>query len=200
MNFFKRLSAVFYMAVMVGTGALFLAVALNLIVPEFWLEIINSISANFSYQAAAAVIGFLFVILGIVYPYRMEKRIKKNRIVAFQNPDGEVTVSLSAIEDYVRKIAKNILGIKDLRSRVDINKRGINIITDVSMFSGANIPEVTEKIQMEVRNKVQSMLGIEKKINIKMHIRKIESKTEPSSGAMNEEMTGAMNVPYREIG
>ena len=200
MNFFKRLGMVLYMLLMLGAGGLFLVISLNMFPPEQWAEMLNVMSGAVACRIAIGAAGGLFVIIGIAAPYRLEKKLKKSRIVAFQNPDGEVTVSLSAIEDYIRKTAKDIPGIKDVRSRVDINRRGIDIRTDVAISSGANIPEVTERIQTEVKNRVHGMLGVEKQINMKMHIKKISTRgAGPGKGAVREDSPDMMEVPYREI-
>ena len=140
--------------------------------------------------------------LGLIAPYRLEKKLKKNRIVAFQNPDGEVSVSLSAVEDYIQKIAKSVPGIKDVKSSVSITKKGIDITTAVSIISGVNIPEMTELIQLEVKNKVQTMLGVEENIRMKIHISKISKSSRPEEPIlvrpMSEEEATLPNIPYRD--
>lgn len=198
MNFFRRLSVVIYMLLMLGVGIFLLLLSINALSPEQWAELLSVTSETVSYRVTVAVIGGIFVILGIFAPYRVEKRIKKNRTIAFQNPDGEVTVSLSAIEEYIRKIAKGISGIKDVSSRVDISKRGIDIVTGVTISAAANIPEVTERIQKEVKNKVQGMLGVEEQINMKMHVKRIIRGVREAEGA-GEEMAGAEHIPFREM-
>ena len=198
MNFFKRLGMLFYMVFALGAGMLFLLLSLKTFTPEQWIAAFNIINGNFVYQIILGSIAAVFVIAGVIAPYRMEKKLQKNRRISFQNPDGEVTVSLSAIEDYIRKIAKSIPGIKDIRSRVDVDKKGINITTSVSISATANIPEVTEKIQMQVKNSVQGMLGVEENINIKMHINKIARGVLSEKATVRDDMVGEAQVPYRE--
>ena len=199
MNFIKRLGVVIYMLLMLGAGALLLLISLNVLSPERWVELLETATGGVGYCVAVGVIGGLFVIIGIAAPYRLEKRLKKNRVIAFQNPDGEVTVSLSAIEEYIRKIAKGISGIKDVSSRVDISKKGIDIVTGVTISATANIPEVTERIQGEVKNKVRGMLGVEENINMKMHIKRIIRGVREAEGAVGGEPSGAEQIPFREM-
>ncbi len=198
MNFFKRLGMFIYMLFALGAGVVLLLVSLNVFTPEQWMGMINAAGGSIVYQIAFAVGGVIFVSAGIIGPYRMGKNLRKNRRISFQNPDGEVTVSLSAIEDYIRKIAKSIPGIKDIRSRVDVNKKGINITTSVSISAAANIPEVTEKIQMQVKNSVQGMLGVEEKINIRMHVNKISRGIFPEKAPVSEDTISETPVPFRE--
>jgi uncharacterized alkaline shock family protein YloU len=43
-------------------------------------------------------------------------------------------------------------------------------------WSGVNIPEVTERIQSEIKKQVQSILGIENIVNVEIKVSKIESR------------------------
>ena len=194
MRFLKRLGMLIYALLMLSVGALFVLTAFSCISSDLWGSFCDVIAGNLYYQVAMVVVGAIFVIAGVMAPYRLGKKLKKDRVISFQNPDGEVSVSLSAIEEYIKKISKNIPGIKDIKSHVDVSKKGINIVMAVSLSAGSNIPEVTERIQMEVRNKVQGMLGVEERINIKMHISKIMrgAGEEP----MPEEMPEAPQVPF----
>lgn len=199
MNFFKRIGILIYMLLMLGAGAVLLLVALNIFPSEQWAGILDTVNGTLGYQVALGVTGGLFVVIGIIAPCRLAKNLKKSRTVSFQNPDGEVTVSLSAIEDYIRKIAKGISGIKDVRPHVDIGKKGIDVIVAVSISATANIPEVTEKIQMQVKNQVQGMLGVEENINIKLHINKIMKGLQAEEDSFGEGMPEEAQVPFREM-
>lgn len=200
MNFIKRLGMLVYMFLMLASGALFLAVSFGMISTEYMAEVVSIINTTVSYQIAVAVAGVVLIAIGIIAPYRLEKKIKKNRKISFQNPDGEVTVSLLAIEDYIRKIAKSIPGIKDVRSHVEISKKGIDVIIGVSTLAAANIPEVTERIQMEVKNRVQGMLGAEENVNVKMHITKIARGSYHAEGQIEGDIPPLSQVPpFREM-
>ncbi|MGB3114105.1 MAG: Asp23/Gls24 family envelope stress response protein, partial [Candidatus Omnitrophota bacterium] len=100
-------------------------------------------------------------------------------------------------EEYIKKIAGGMDEIKDVRSRVNTSRKGINIVCDVAILPGANIPEVTEKMQAAVKNKLSGMIGVEEKINIKMNINKIaKGPMEPGSVLEEEHVP---HVPFREM-
>ncbi|MFQ5952811.1 MAG: alkaline shock response membrane anchor protein AmaP [Candidatus Omnitrophota bacterium] len=197
MVFFKKLGILVYTVLMVAAGALFLLLGLNVLSAEQWTEALNALQGSVCVQATVGAVGGLFVLIGITAPFRLAKKINANRIIAFQNPDGEVTISLSAIEDYIRKIAGGIQDIKEIRSRVSSGRKGINIVCDVSILPGANIPEVTEKMQVAVKNKLSGMLGVEERINIKMNINKIAKGIVEPEGAIVEEEEP--QVPFRGL-
>ena len=196
MIFLKKLGILVYAALMLCAGLVLVSIAGNIISAEQWTGALNAVEGNLYSQAILGVVGGLFVIIGITAPMRVGRNLNKKRIIAFQNPEGEVTISLSAIEDYTRKVAGTISDIKDIRSRVGIGRKGINIVCDASIFSGANIPEVTEKMQQLLKNKLSGMLGVEAKINIKMNISKIAKGPEPEGGVIGEE-TDLPRAPFR---
>lgn len=197
MNFFRRVGAILYMLLMMAGGILFLSISFNVFSSEYWIELLNTLNSILGYQIAFGVVGCTFIVIGITAPYKLGKKLRKKRAVAFKNPNGEVTVSLSAIEDYIRKVAKDISGIKDIRSRVEVNKKGINIITDVSISAGENIPELTERMQREIRMRVQGMLGVEETINVSLHVNKIDKITDDMDRSVQPEETGLREVPFR---
>ncbi|MDD4956050.1 MAG: alkaline shock response membrane anchor protein AmaP [Candidatus Omnitrophica bacterium] len=194
MVFIRKILVLLYLIAMVTVGASIIALSLGLLTPEMVTDVASLIKGDINYQVGAASVGAIFVVIGIMAPYRLSKKIRKNRIVSFQNADGEVTVSLAAIEDYILKVTRNVPDIKEVGARVDINRKGIDIIMSVSMASAANIPDITERVQMAVKSSVKNMLGIEEKINIKMHVKKI-MKAERAAEPLE---SGEPEIPYRE--
>lgn len=194
----RKLCVFVYAVLMLVVGLLLLLAATNVVSTEQWTTALNAAKENLYSQAALGVVGGLFALIGVTAPFRVARRLNKNRIIAFQNPDGEVTISLSAIEDYVRKVAGSISAIKDIRSRVGAGRKGINIVCDAAIFSGANIPEVTEKMQTVLKNKLNEMIGVEEKINIKMNISKIAKGTEAEG--IEEAEAPHPRAPFRGIG
>ena len=197
MNFLKRITTLVYALLLIGSGTLFILLAVNTFSVDYWSDMVSIISDNSSYRAAIGVAGGILFIIGVIAPIRLGKKIKSSKMVGFKNPDGEVTVAITAIEDYVKKIAKGIAGIKDVRSKVLVNKKGINITAKISMSAGANIPESTERVQMEIKHKIQEMLGVEEKINTTVHINKI-AKSGARDGSHTDVSDDVENLTYME--
>ncbi len=120
-----------------------------------------------------AIPGLLLVILNIFILQFSLTSIKKDKTIAFNNPSGQVTVSLMAIEDYIKKLTNELPEIKDIKLSISNLKTGIEVRCRVALYADTNIPEITEKIQNAVRIRLQEMLGIEDTINIVVHVSKI---------------------------
>ncbi len=141
----------------------------------------------------AVLIVFVFALLNFVW-----SGVAAEKNIAFKTEYGEVLVSLSAIEDYVRKIMRDDPDVRDLRSKVTVRKRGLVISLKAVMLSEVNIPSITEKIQSELRSKVQEMLGMEEPVIVKVFISKIGEKDRKKKLKQGEEPQDVV-PPYREF-
>ena len=129
-------------------------------------------------------------------------KFQREKTIAFENPDGQVTVSLSAIEDFVRKATRELPGVKDLRSDVIAGKGKIFVRARVSLWSEAHIPEVTEQIQSLIRTRVQEMLsGIEEPVHVQVHVAKIAHREEEQGKGGHHTVTtrreDKISAPFR---
>jgi uncharacterized alkaline shock family protein YloU len=163
-----------------------------------WMELINLLYMSNNTRLALGVIGAFFVLFGIMGYIRTSKKLNRNRMIVFQNPDGEVAIAVSAIEEYVRKVAKDIPNIVNVRSRVRYHKRkGLNVISDIVISTGTSVPQVTERIQMEVKNKIHTMLGIEEKIKITTNVKRITGDVPTSAEKELDEENSPFQIPFR---
>jgi uncharacterized alkaline shock family protein YloU len=203
MKALKKLGAIIYFVLMVGVGATLLAVSLKVLSPEKVAESLTFFTGSVNMQVTLGVIGAILLMLGVIAPMRAAKGSNSARVVKFQNPDGEVAVSLSAIEEYIRKIAKEQHEIGELKCYVDINRKGVDITCAISIAASANIPEVTEKMQLAIKNHLQVLIGMEEKISIKMQITRIMGNLPPGAGYAPEEIpqgeVPSQVPPYREM-
>ncbi len=194
MRCLRKLFSVIYFLIFVASGLAVLSITwqTGLTAGELsWA--ISFLSTDISLQVLGSFIALLFIFTGIKAPMAMARKMNKKRVVAFQNPDGEVTISLQAIEDYVKDVAHKVPYIADIRSKVNLSKKGINILSDITISQVANIPEVTESIQEQVKRRLQNILGEEENIKVKMHVKKI------LNGSKGEEDLDPRQVPFREI-
>ncbi len=121
-------------------------------------------------------IGLFIVIASIFIAQLTLGKMSSEKTIAFNNPDGQVTVSLSAIEDFIKRLSADMVGIRDLRSNVVAGKKAIEINIRLSLWAEANIPETTENIQSIIKNRIQEMLGIEEPIVVRVHVGRIVQK------------------------
>jgi uncharacterized alkaline shock family protein YloU len=187
MRFLEGLTLFFYTLVFFVVAALFIIVAMNIIPQEAVFDGISAIYASNNTRLILGIAGALLLFISIMVVQLTMGKIQREKTIAFENPDGQVTISLTAIEDFIKRALKQLPEVKELRPSVKAGKKGIKIINRVTLFSDINIPETTEKIQNIVKNRVQDMLGVEEPIDIRVHVVKIVHKEELSKIAKKDE-------------
>ena len=187
MRIISGLTLFFYTLVFLLIGGLFIVVSLNIVPQELVTESVNSIYASTNTRLVLGITGIIIIFISIMVVQLTMGKIQREKTIAFENPDGQVTISLTAIEDFIRRALKQLPEVKELKPNVKASKKGITITNRVTLFSDINIPEITEKIQNIVKSRVQDMLGVEEPINIRVHVVKISHKEESSKDLKREE-------------
>lgn len=176
-------------AILVILNALVFAVAGWLL---FWLAVdplhttelracLQAVGGSLRWRWVAGLVGAAGVLFSFTVVHLVFGRMQRQRTIAFENADGQVTVSLSAIEDFIRRLTIRLPEVKELKPDVLARKKQINIFLRATLWSDANIPQASERIQALVRGRVHTMLGIEEPIKVSLHIRKIAAREEKTA-------------------
>ena len=177
----------FYTFLLVVIGLTLIVVALNMVPKEKIIDAIGQIYITPNLRMIAGFAGLLLVAVSLLVLQMALGKLHREKTIAFDNPDGQVTIALSAIENFMKGLVRQMPQIKELKPNIIAGKKGVIINVRVSLYSDTNIPNVTETIQSVVKSRVQDMLGIEDPIVVKVHIAKILQKEEPKKKKKVEE-------------
>lgn len=198
MRFFTVIGIFFY------TSVLFLIAVTLIIFSLNWVPV-NDISALLEYiqfspssRIITGLIGILLILISMSFAQLILGRLQREKTIAFNNPSGQVTISLSAVEDLIKRITAGIHEIKEIRPYVIATKKGIEVNLKLILRSEANIPDLTSRMQDLIKNKVQEILGIEEQIAVKIHVAKIISFEEKIGKRKEQEEERA--IPYSGYG
>ena len=189
MRFIEGLTLFFYTLVFCLMGIIFIVVATNIIPLTYIIDLLNTIYSNTDVRLILGFTGGLFIFISFMVIQIRTGVLHKEKTIAFENPDGQVTISLTAIEDFIKKSMKQLPEVKESRPSVRASKKGIIIVNKVVLFSDTNIPETTERIQSIVKSRVQDMLGVEEPVEIQVNVTKIAQKEERSRDNKKEDKT-----------
>ena len=177
-----------YMIVFTLMGVGLVAFAMHWIPVESTFSLLDGVYEEKKFRLACFLAGAGLVLLNWVILQLTLAKLQRQKIIAFENPDGQVTVSLSAIEDFIRRSTKELPEVKELRSDVIAGKGRILVRARVTLWSEAHIPEVTERVQSLVKTRVQEMLsGIEEPVVVKVHVAKIAHRDESKGPPIRRE-------------
>jgi uncharacterized alkaline shock family protein YloU len=187
MRFIEGLTLFFYTLVFFLIGGIFIVVATNIVPLNYVIDMLHTVYTNTDVRFILGLTGGLFIFISLMVIQIRIGVLHKEKTIAFENPDGQVTISLTAIEDFRKKSMKQLPEVKESRPSVRASKKGITIVNKVVLFSDTNIPETTERIQSIVKSRVQDMLGVEEPVEIQVNVTKIAHKEERSRDTKKED-------------
>jgi uncharacterized alkaline shock family protein YloU len=186
----------FFLIVFITIGLFLIAVSIRSVESEPIMNALDSINASTTLRIGVGAVGFLLIVISWASYQFTVARIQRQKNIAFNNPDGQVSISLSAIEEFIRKIGSSLPEVKEMKSDCIATKKGIDISTKVIFWADANIPESTEKIQGLVKSKIQEMLGIDEPIIIKIHVTKIATRPDAKPVAKKGKDKDDVSLPF----
>lgn len=196
MRIISGLTLFFYTMVFFLVGGFFIALSFEAVSINALQALLEYVYSSTNTKLAIGITGLLLIFISILVARLVMGKIQREKTIAFENPDGQVTISLTAVEDFIKRAIKHMQEVKEMRPSVRANKKGIIVINRVTLFSDVNIPEVTEKIQNIIKTRVQDMLGIDEPINIRVHVVKIVHKEEPNMRSKDEKTAPFRGIEY----
>ncbi|MBU1042894.1 MAG: alkaline shock response membrane anchor protein AmaP [Candidatus Omnitrophica bacterium] len=177
MRILNKIIVFFYslIFIFIGSGLVFFSFHLA---GKYDLSVLIDYIVNFpNLHVLVGLTGCLLVLVSLSLANISFKKFQSEKTIGYSTNGGQIIISLSAIEDFIRKLVHQLPEVKELRSEVFVTRKGIEIETRVVLWSTSNIPEITERIQSSIQVQVQTLLaGIEKPIMVNMHVVKISPK------------------------
>jgi len=173
MRFFTVLGIVFYALAIIAIGLALIVFSLNLLLPQDVNNLLIYAQSSQNSRIVIALVGVLLILISFSFARIILGKFQREKTIAFTTASGQVTVSLSAVEDLIRRLSGVIPEIKELRPDVIASKKGIIVDMRVVLRSEANIPELTSRLQEIAKSKIQEVLGVEEQIIIRIHVAKI---------------------------
>jgi uncharacterized alkaline shock family protein YloU len=196
MRIITVLGILFYAAVIILAGIILVALSLNLLQPQYIVNMFDYIQSSPNSRIFTGLAGAILILVSFSFARLILGRLQREKTIAFDTASGEVTIALSAVEDLIRRLTGIIPEIKELKPDVIATKKGIMVDLRVILKKEANIPELTSRLQEITKSKIQEVLGLEEQITVKIHIAKIialDERERNKRGIEKEEPT----VPFR---
>ncbi len=194
MKIFTGIVIFFYTLVFVAVGSLVISFALGYISPQTINELIQRIPTDLNIRMIIGMIGIGIIVISLAIMQLAFGSNKQEKSIAFDNPNGQVTVSLSAIEDFVRRLGKEFKEIQELKPVAKVKKDALTITCKTYLLQDLSIPEISQKIQDTVRNRVNKLLGNTEDVKVKIDVVKIIEKEKRGKKIEKEQEP---NVPFQ---
>ncbi|MEK6714484.1 MAG: alkaline shock response membrane anchor protein AmaP [Candidatus Omnitrophota bacterium] len=205
MRFFYTLGVYFYVTVLTMLGFLMIVLStlpLNLLKVQDITTALEFLSNNaYNSSLILGLAGALLIILTFFFAHLLTGKIQKEKTIAWNNPTGQVTIALSAVEDLIKRLTINIPEVKESRSDVIAGKKGeLNVDLRIILRSETNIQELTGNLQEMVKNKIQEILGLEGTITVRVHVAKIISHESKDRAIKEDADFKKPTIPFQSYG
>ena len=199
MRIFTVLGILFYSAIIIVAGAALIVFSFNILQPQDVNTVLSYLQDNLNARIILGLLGALLILISYSFAQLILGRFQREKTIAFATSGGQVTISLSAVEDLIKRLTNIMPEIKELRPDVVATKKGIIVDLRVILMSEANIPELTSRLQEIAKAKIQEVLGIEEQIVIRIHVAKIISTEEKDRKKKDAEKSDP-RVPFSGYG
>jgi uncharacterized alkaline shock family protein YloU len=132
-----------------------------------------------------AGIGCVVVLLSLLYLVTFGPRRSKMSYISFDSGNGTVSISVSAVRDYIRKLSGEFSSVVSIDPKIRSLKDGISVDLHVNLVAGARIPELSQALQARVRESLHDGLGIHEIREIKLRVQEITGEPAQSRRGWN---------------
>lgn len=139
-------------------AALLVLAALHLVAPETWLA--NALQTPGG-RITVGVWGFVFFVVSVRLIYSALFMRVAGEAVLHTTELGEVRISLDAVENLVRRVARSIKGVRDIKATVTNGPDGLVVFLRGVMSPEISVPVASEEIQQAVKSYVHRVVGVE---------------------------------------
>jgi uncharacterized alkaline shock family protein YloU len=112
-------------------------------------------------RLVVGLIGAIFFAVSVRLIFFAVRRRGGGQPVVHETAMGEVRISLDAVENLVRKVARSIKGVREIKAVITHGKDGLHALLKGTISPEVSIPEVSEEIQTSVRQYVKRVVGVE---------------------------------------
>ncbi len=196
-----NLIIIFFILFSALLGTMAIGLSLHLIDLSDIVLQINTVYGNLNARIGLGAGGIFFILLALLFAQVSSSSREREKTIAFNNPSGQVTITLFAVEDLIRRIGQELPQVKEIKPNVTASKkRGIQVKIRLILKSEANIPEFTAQLQEMIKSRIQEIFGIDEQIVVRIHVAKIlsqQEKTRKKPKEQTEIPEENIQVPYQ---
>lgn len=158
--------------ILVGTSNA--TIKLNLIIPSQKFTFLSEGMLTDIYnQYTLGLFGMLIILFALRYIQTSIFQRQRRKSIKFESEQGNVEITLFAIEEMVKKLLEKKKEISHIRPKVTLRKTNLEVKIQVYLASNINIIECTKDIQEEIKEKIYQLLGEGKEIFVRIEIKKV---------------------------
>lgn len=189
----RVLTIFLFTLIALAAGVACIGLSADLLNAHQTMLIIEQYLADPQGKIAVGLSGALIVLLWLRFLAGGLDTANFRAIVISSDKESFSTITVAAIEEILRKLMATMEHLKDIRVRVIPCKKCIKVFIHLVLIAGVNLADFLDETQKKTRAKLVAILGENKKIIIKVEIKRVVSSKNDESHKWEPPP-----VPYRE--
>jgi len=163
-------------------GSLMIIVSLHLLAFDDAILKVQEIYQS-SWRSVQGLVGITFIVLGLAFAKILVKAGRPNEVVIFQSEIGPMVVSSTTLGNAAVKAAKRFPLVKNVKVKVNIIGRNIEIKLRLVLWAGGHVPAILAELQQEVQQRVKRLLGAENQLLVICDVKGIDESSKELQGS-----------------
>ena len=174
MKVFNAFAHIFTIFAFLTIGSLLMIVAFHILTLADAQRQIQEFYASPWRSLQTALAALVFISVGLSFSRMLLKKRRTEEALIYQSEIGPIVVSVTAMEDVIKKVIKRFHLVKEWKTKVLIQGKDVDIKLRLVLWSGGRIQELLIEIQEEVRARIRKLLGNESRLEITCDVQRIE--------------------------
>ena len=174
MKVFNVFSQVFAIFAFLTLGSLLLIIAFHILSLEHAVIQLRELYASPLRSFQEFLLGLVFIAVGLSFARNLLKKRRQDEAIICQSETGPIIVSVTAMEDVIRKVMKRFLLVKSFRSKVLIQDKDVQIKMRLILWAGAKVQSLLLEVQEEINSRVKKLLGPSNRVEVICDVQQIE--------------------------
>jgi uncharacterized alkaline shock family protein YloU len=170
-NVFAQIFAIFAFLTL---GSLLVIVSLHVLSVDDAIVRIHELYNDPWKSLHSGILGLFFISVGLIFSKLLLKTGRQSEAIIFQSEMGPMLVSVTAIEDVVKRVLKRFHLVKDNKIKTLVHGKNVELRLRLVLWSGGQVPELLSDIQQQVRSRVKKLLGPENNVEVNCDVQRIE--------------------------
>jgi uncharacterized alkaline shock family protein YloU len=159
-NLFDRFILTIYSFALIVLSCVAIGITSGLIDSLYVRPYVDQILTGTQPAYLITAIIFLLVSLRFFFSSFRRQRQKSEKGIRQRSDLGEVNITLQTIQTIAERAARRIKGVRDLKTSVKALESGNTITLRVSVDGETPLPELTQRLQYDVKEQVESIAGV----------------------------------------
>ena len=112
--------------------------------------------------------------VGLSFARTLVKNGRETDALIISGENGPIVLTMTAIEDAVKKVLKKFHLIKDWKIKSEVRGKSLYIKMHFVLWSGSKIPELLSEVQREVTIRLSKLITSENRVEVACDVLRIE--------------------------